>query len=101
MKNTKKLILTASALAIFLISVPNAYARPCPCNKTAPQYEEVTTEKTSNFSWNIFKGFKSCSPCVKQKVSCKKIKQAKNKCNKCTGAAAPVAPKSDTCEKTY
>lgn len=94
----KKTILSVCALAIFLMSVPHAYARPCPCNKTAPQYEEVRTTTTSNFSWNIFKGFKRCEPCTKEKVTCKKVKCAKEpKCNKCTGAAAPC--KKETCNK--
>ncbi|MDR1168208.1 MAG: hypothetical protein LBK53_04870 [Heliobacteriaceae bacterium] len=90
-----KTILTASVLAIFLISVPNAYAG-CGCPK---QYD--TVEKTSNFSWNIFKGFKNCNPCIKEKkVKIKCPKQAKSKCNKCTGAAAPAA-QPDTCEKAF
>jgi hypothetical protein len=117
-----KTIVTASVLAIFLMSVPNAYAA-CPCKDG---YE--MQEKTSTFSWNIFKGFKKCEPCTKQKcvktkcpkqakAKCDKCSNMKDKCNKCakepkcpkapkcTGAAAPATPEDkapcNDCTKAF
>ena len=101
----KTIILSACAAAIFLMCTPDAYAA-CPCKDG---YHQV--EKTSTFSWNIFKGFKKCEPCTKTKCvknKCPKVvkdkcnktpKCAKTpkcpkepKCNKCTGAATPAQP---------
>ena len=107
----RKQILSACTLAIFLMAMPSVYAS-CPCKAG---YHEV--QKTSTFSWNIFKGFKKCEPCTKTKCvkdkcpkqakcKCKQerpkcgCKEAKPKCGckkpacpqepKCTGAAAPA-----------
>jgi hypothetical protein len=104
----RKQILSTCALAIFLMSMPNAYAA-CPCGAG---YD--TVEKTSTFSWNIFKGFKKCEPCTKTKcVKQKCPKQAKDKCNKCakepkcpkkpkcTGAAAPAPAPCNECTKAF